>query len=84
VDCRLQLPEGVVAPGQLILEEKGEQRIVELRLPPDQVDAALDYTRKAGGSVLSVIPHQKSLEQVLLDEVERAKPANTKHLGVLA
>ena len=40
--------------------------------------------RKAGGSVQSVVPAQRTLEHVLLDEVERARPVNAKRLGVLA
>ncbi|MDP2308028.1 MAG: ABC transporter ATP-binding protein [Pseudomonadota bacterium] len=54
------------------------------RLDADQVDRWIDAARKAGGTVISVIPAQRTLEHVLLDEVERARPVNTKHLGVLA
>jgi ABC-2 type transport system ATP-binding protein len=54
------------------------------RLPQDAVDAWIDAVRAAGGSVLAVTPSQRSLEQVLLDEVERARPVDKKRLGVLA
>jgi hypothetical protein len=54
------------------------------RLPPDEADRWIDAVRKAGGSVQSVVPAQRTLEHVLLDEVERARPVNAKRLGVLA
>lgn len=57
---------------------------LSVRLDPDAVDGFLDAVRAAGGSVRSVIPHQRTLEQVLLDEVERARPVDAKRLGVLA
>jgi ABC-2 type transport system ATP-binding protein len=57
---------------------------VHLRLDPDAVDATLDAVRAAGGRVLSVVPSQRTLEQVLLDEVERARPVSAKRMGVLA
>jgi len=54
------------------------------RLDPSQVDLFLDLVRQAGGGVVSVTPQQRTLEHVLLDEVERAKPVNAKRMGVLA
>lgn len=54
------------------------------KLPPDQVDAWIDTVRANGGSILAITPSQRTLEQVLLDEVERARPVDTKRLGVLA
>lgn len=54
------------------------------RVQPEEVDALVDAIRAAGGHLLSVVPSQRTLEQVLLDEVERAKPVNAKRLGVLA
>ena len=48
------------------------------------MDALIDRVRAAGGSVLAVHPRNKTLEEVLLDEVERAKPVIAKRLGVLA
>lgn len=58
---------------------------VETRtVPPEGVDAAIDGARAQGWSVVSVHRVSKSLEQVLLDEVERARPVDTKRLGVLA
>jgi ABC-2 type transport system ATP-binding protein len=57
---------------------------LRVRLAPAEVDAALDGIRGAGGSVFSVTPAVRTLEQVLLDEVERARPVDGKRLGVLA
>jgi ABC-2 type transport system ATP-binding protein len=54
------------------------------RLAPDAVDAWLDATRAKGGHILSIVPQQRTLEQVLLDEVERARPVDHKRMGVLA
>jgi ABC-2 type transport system ATP-binding protein len=55
-----------------------------LRVQPDQVDATLDAVRAAGGRVLEVHRVRGTLEDVFLDEVERAKPVDAKKLGVLA
>jgi ABC-2 type transport system ATP-binding protein len=55
-----------------------------LRLDPNRVDAVIDAARRHNGRVVSVVPAQRTLEQVLLDEVERARPVNAKRLGVLA
>jgi ABC-2 type transport system ATP-binding protein len=63
--------------------ELGGLRTTE-RLAPDAVDAWLDAARAKGAHILSVIPHQRTLEQVLLDEVERARPVDVKRMGILA
>jgi ABC-2 type transport system ATP-binding protein len=57
---------------------------VRIRLDPEQVDATIDAVRAAGGHLLSVVPAQRTLEQVLLDEVERARPVDAQRMGVLA
>ena len=57
---------------------------LHLRLEPDEVDATIDAVRAARGRVLSMVPAQRTLEQVLLDEVERARPVNAARMGVLA
>ncbi|MCB9760422.1 MAG: ABC transporter ATP-binding protein [Alphaproteobacteria bacterium] len=67
-------------PGEALRRE-GEAVIQ--RVAPDQVDLALDRIRAAGGSVLSVQQAKEQLEDVLLDEVERAAPVDRKRLGVL-
>lgn len=54
------------------------------RLAPDAVGPWVDAVRAAGGTLVSVTPSQRTLEQVLLDEVERARPVDNKRLGVLA
>lgn len=68
VECRFKLPDG--------------SHLTE-RLSPTAVDARISEVLQAGGKIVSVSPHQKTLEQVLLDEVERARPVNVKQLGVL-
>lgn len=55
-----------------------------LRLDPSDADATLDAIRGAGGSIVSLVPAVRTLEQVLLDEVERARPVDGTRLGVLA
>lgn len=79
VDCDLRV--GVDVGGQ-VLRQDGERRVV--RVEAHEVDALIDRVRAAGGSILSVQPRAKTLEEVLLDEVERARPVVTKRLGVLA
>jgi ABC-2 type transport system ATP-binding protein len=54
------------------------------RVAPEHVDALVDQLRAAGAHLRAIEPVQKNLEQVLLDEVERAKPVTEKRLGVLA
>ena len=51
---------------------------------PDQADALLAHALELEVSVLSVAPVRKTLEMLLLDEVERARPVDPKKLGVLA
>jgi ABC-2 type transport system ATP-binding protein len=55
----------------------------ELRVPPNEVEAVLDQVRAGGGHILSVTPRTKTLEQVLLSEVERARPVEVRSMGVL-
>jgi len=56
---------------------------ITLRVPAGEVDAAVDRLRAEGASLLAVTPRTRTLEEVLLDEVERAKPVQAKRLGVL-
>ncbi len=66
-----------------IVVRKGDA--VETRkAAPDGVDAVIDAVRREGWSIVSVHAVSKSLEQVLLDEVERARPVDAKRMGVLA
>lgn len=78
VDCEVRVRTDV---GGEVLRHDGEVRA--LRVPAGEVDALLARVLAAGGSVRSVTPHAKTLEEVLLDEVERAKPVVAKRLGVL-
>ncbi len=54
------------------------------RCPPERVDALLDAVRAAGGRVIQVTPVRETLENILLTEVERARPVDEKRLGVLS
>ena len=73
VECEGELPG--------LLRREG--RRAELRVAPGEVQPLIDRVRAQGGSVLSVVPHQKNLEQVLLSEVERARPVDVRSMGVL-
>jgi len=55
-----------------------------LEVAPEDADAALAQAVALGVSVRSVTPVRQTLEALLLDEVERAKPVDAKKLGVLA
>ena len=79
VDLRIG---GVVQAGEAWTARAGA--VTELEVPPDSVDRTLDAARAAGGAILSVVPCTRTLEDVLLDEVERARPVDAKRLGVLA
>lgn len=76
-----ELLAGAVESVELTLR-KGEQ-LERRRVAPGNSDAAIAGAQADGYSVVSVQPQSRSLEQLLLDEVERAKPIVTKRLGVL-
>jgi len=66
-----------------VVVRKGD--VVETRkAEPGGVDGLIDAVRREGWSIVSVHAVSKSLEQVLLDEVERARPVDAKRMGVLA
>ena len=76
------LLSGAVQHIEIVLRRGDE---VQTRKPlPGDSDAVLDLARRDGWSVVTVHPVSKTLEHVLLDEVERARPVDTKRLGVLA
>jgi ABC-2 type transport system ATP-binding protein len=54
------------------------------RLSPDTVDQWVARVVTAGGRIHAIVPCQRTLEEVLLDEVERAAPIKAKHHMVLA
>ncbi len=68
-------------PGQ-VMRRDGDR--VTVRVASADVDATIDAVRAQGGHVVEVHPNARTLEEVLLDEVERAKLVNEKRLGVLA
>lgn len=79
VDCTFVIAGD--PPGR-VMRRDGDR--VTVRVPSGNVDATIDAVRAAGGHVLDVHPNARTLEEVLLDEVERAKLVNEKRLGVLA
>ncbi len=83
VDCAFRVPGPLDLPGETFRRE-GE--VVQVRLPPDRVDEAIDRVRAAGGSVLQVTPGRRSLEEVLVELVgdEARAPADPRRMGVLA
>lgn len=70
------------APPGRVMRRDGDR--VTVRVPSADVDATIDAVRAQGGRVVEVLPNSRTLEEVLLDEVERAKLVNEKRLGVLA
>ena len=79
VDCTFEL-DGE-APGEFVRRDGAR---VEVRLAPDRVDAACDEVRRRGGRILAVVPRTRTLEDVLLDEIERTRRVDPKRMGVLA
>lgn len=71
-------------------ELPGAQRVAgtadstTVRVAASDVDAVIRGVHAAGGGVLSVHRNTRTLEDVFLDEVERARLVNEKRLGVLA
>jgi ABC-2 type transport system ATP-binding protein len=81
VDCAFRVDEAVALPGERIRVQDG---VVQQRLAPEEVDGAVDAVRAAGGDVLEVQPLRPTLEEILVDEIERQKPTDPKRMGVLA
>jgi ABC-2 type transport system ATP-binding protein len=79
VDCTFEVAGD--APGE-VRRRDGDR--VEVRLAPEHVDAACDEVRRRGGRILAVTPRTRTLEDVLLDEIERTRQVDPKRLGVLA
>ncbi len=71
-------------------ELPGAQRVAStadsatVRVPAAEVDAIITAIHNAGGGILTVHRNTRTLEDVFLDEVERARLVNEKRLGVLA
>ena len=81
VDITLAGDCGEELPGKTIRKD-GE--LVLLRVGPEEVDEALDRIRAAGGRIRSVDRMRMHLEDLLLEEAERAEKVDAKHMGVLA
>jgi ABC-2 type transport system ATP-binding protein len=81
VEVRLaSLPAEVAA----MVDRQPSADEVVVQVAPDLADAVLAKAVGVGVSVRSVTPVRQTLEALLLDEVERARPVDEKKLGVLA
>jgi ABC-2 type transport system ATP-binding protein len=69
--------------GEEAVRREGEAGVV-LQVSPEDRDAVIAEVLAGGASVMQVTPVRQTLEALLLDEVERAKPVDSKHMGVLA
>jgi len=79
-----QVPQSVTTRiGASAVRDDGDGGFV-LEVPPDDADAVIAEVVAAGGSVRQVTPVRQTLEALLLDEVQRAKPVDQKQMGVLA
>ena len=79
-----ELPEDMVARLDAeAVRREGEAGVV-LEVAPDESDAILAELVASGARVLQVTPVRQTLEALLLDEVERATPADRARMGVLA
>ena len=72
-------PEGL--PGEVV-RTHGER--VLLRVGPQDSDAVLDRLRASGARIGSVEPRRMHLEDLMLEEAEKAEKVDAKRLGVLA
>lgn len=72
----------VELPGAEIVRGDADSRTV--RVPCADVSAACGVILAGGGTLVEVHRNTRTLEDVLLDEVERARLVNEKRLGVLA
>ncbi len=75
-DIQARLPDGVV--------HRLADHACVLRVPPDDADAVVGMLAGAGVSIRQVTPVRQTLENLLLDEVERARPVDQRDIGVLA
>ena len=73
------LPEG--CPGTVV---RTDGDLVLLRVGPDEVDPTLDQLRAAGARIRSVDRVRMHLEDLMLEEAERAEKVDSKRMGVLA
>ena len=81
VDCVFEGADGLELPA----EDRGRDGLLRLmRCAPEGVDALLDAVRRGGGRIIQVTPVRENLEDLLLSEVERAKPVDEGRLGVLS
>ena len=68
-------------PGETIRKD-GD--VVLRRVGPDEVNEAIDRIRGSGATIRSVDRVRMHLEDLLLEEAERAEKVDAKHMGVLA
>ncbi|GDX78251.1 ABC transporter ATP-binding protein [Deltaproteobacteria bacterium] len=72
----------VEVPGAEVVRQDADSRTV--RVPCAEVGAVCGAVLAGGGTLVEVHRNTRTLEDVLLDEVERARLVNEKRLGVLA
>jgi ABC-2 type transport system ATP-binding protein len=80
VDCTFHLEGDLVLPGKLVRKDGNR---IQQRVGPAELALTLATIIEAGGAVLEVNPARQTLEEILVDEMERANPVNKKRLGVL-
>ncbi len=81
VEITLRLGAGAPAPAGAVLLEGGRAR---LAVAPEAAEAALAAASAAGHTLIEYTPVRKTLEDVFLDEVERARPVDVRRIGVLS
>ncbi len=81
VDCTVVVGEQTSLDAQEVARQ-GSERL--LRVAPEQLQPLLRAVHAAQGEVLQVQPARRSLEQLLLDEMERARQVDPGRAGVLS
>ncbi len=80
VDVTLRGGEDLDLPGTTLRTDGGRRW---QRIAADQLDATLAALASAGATVLEVHRARQTLEEILVDEMERQAPVDKKRLGVL-
>ncbi len=79
-DCTFQLDAEVDLPGTLLRKDGAR---IQRRFVPEDLDRAIGVILNAGGTIHEVARVRQTLEEILVDEIERTRPVNAKRLGVL-
>ena len=81
VEIVVRLAPGAAVPAGAVPLDGGRAR---LRAAPEAAAAVLAAAEAAGHTLLEYTPVRKTLEDVFLDEVERARPVDARRIGVLS